>query len=106
MGEVEVAWLRACRLHENAVAKELSPVEVTQHQLVRIDRWAPPVHALITVAGDHALGEYEHAKQAVSRGDSVGPSFGSLVGLAESSRVHGNGPRGRSASLAHQAGVA
>lgn len=51
-------------------------------------------------------GEYEHAKQAVSRGDSVGPSFGSLVGLAESSRVHGNGPRGRSASLAHQAGVA
>ena len=50
----EISFLPAWELAAKIKAKELSPVEVTEHFLMRIDRIDPNLKAFITVAADQA----------------------------------------------------
>ena len=56
-------------------AKEVSPVEVVEAALARIERHAP-LNAFITVTADRARAQAQLAEQAVMRGDALGPLHG------------------------------
>jgi aspartyl-tRNA(Asn)/glutamyl-tRNA(Gln) amidotransferase subunit A len=49
--------------------RELSPVEVTQALLVRIERLDPVLHAFVTLTADRALADARAAEEALGRGD-------------------------------------
>ena len=55
---------------------EVSPVEVVEAYLERIDRYNPQLNAYITVTRDHALRAARDAEQAVARGDRLGRLHG------------------------------
>ena len=56
--------------------KELSPVEVTEAYLERIDDINPKLNAYITVCAEEAMQAAQEAEQAVVNGDSLGPLHG------------------------------
>ena len=49
--------------------RELSPVEVTQALLARIERLDPVLHAFVTLTADRALADARAAEEALGRGD-------------------------------------
>ncbi len=57
-------------------AGDVSPVEVVEAYLERIDRYNPQLNAFITVTRDQALRAARDAEQAVARGDRLGPLHG------------------------------
>ena len=50
--------------------RELSPVEVTQALLARIDKLDPMLHAFVTLTADRALADARAAEEALRRGDT------------------------------------
>ena len=75
MGE-ELHWLPAWRLEEMVVAREISPVEVMEHFLDRIEELEPSLHSMITVAADHAMDAARAAEDQVVRGEPIGMLHG------------------------------
>ena len=55
-------------------SKEVSPVELVDHFLERIDRVNGRLNAFITVAADESRAAARKAEEAVSRGDELPPS--------------------------------
>ena len=56
--------------------KQLSPVEVIDSLLARIDRINPKINAYCTLVPDEAREAARRAEAAVSRGDRLGPLHG------------------------------
>ncbi len=56
--------------------RELSPVELTNHVLDRIDEQNPRLHAFIGVTRERALAEAAHAERELAAGESRGPLHG------------------------------
>ena len=56
--------------------RDLSPVEVVEGYLERIDRYDGVLHSYITVCRDEALAAARRAEQAVLQGESLGPLHG------------------------------
>ncbi len=50
--------------------RELSPVEVTQALLARIEKLDPTLHAFVTLTADRALADARAAEEALRRGDA------------------------------------
>ncbi|HET9224463.1 MAG TPA: amidase, partial [Roseiflexaceae bacterium] len=50
----EVCWMSAIELANRYCARELSPVEVVDALLARIERLNPHLNAFLTVTADHA----------------------------------------------------
>src|SRR4029450_9339134 len=71
--------------------KQVSPVEVVQAYLARIEQCDGQLRAYITVMRDEALAAARQAEQTVLRGGDVGPWFGV--------RVAGRGGAGTKGSL-------
>jgi len=57
-------------------SRRLSPVEITQAYLDRIDRLNPHLHAYVSVYPDQALKAARMAETAVAHGDILGPLHG------------------------------
>ena len=57
-------------------ARKLSPVELTQAVLHRIDVLNPKLNAFLTVVGDRALATAQQAEQEISQGNYRGPLHG------------------------------
>lgn len=57
-------------------AKEISPVEVTDAVLMRIERLNPAINAFVTVTDDIAREQSRAAEAAVMRGEELGPIHG------------------------------
>ena len=55
---------------------DVSPVEVVEAYLERIDRYNAKLNAFITVTRDQAIRAARDAEQAVARGDGLGPLHG------------------------------
>ena len=71
---------------ETAVAikrKQVSPVEVVQAYLARIDRLDAQLHAYITLLREEALTAARRAEQALMQGDDLGPLFGVPVAVKD-----------------------
>lgn len=62
---------------------QLSPVEVTQAYLERIDALNPTLNAFITVTGDQALADARRYEEEIRRGDYRGPLHGVPVALKD-----------------------
>jgi aspartyl-tRNA(Asn)/glutamyl-tRNA(Gln) amidotransferase subunit A len=69
--------------------RELSPVDVVQACLDRIDRCDRRLNAWITVLGEHALADAKNAERALGRGDDRGPLHGVPVAVKDNIDVIG-----------------
>ncbi|WP_414439680.1 amidase [Burkholderia sp. 22PA0106] len=71
----ELFYQDATTLAELVRTKAVSPVEVVQAHLDRIEAVNPQLNAIVTLA-DHALDAAKQAEAAVMRGDALGPLHG------------------------------
>lgn len=63
--------------------RELSPVEVTQAMLQRIDRLDPALRSYVTVTPEIALAQARKAEAEIARGELRGPMHGVPIGLKD-----------------------
>ena len=108
----DVVWMPASRMAPAVASGELSPVEVTQAVLDRIEATGGPLNAFITVCADRAMAEAETAAAAVARGDELGPLHGvpfsvkDLVATAEVRTTLGSVAHADAVPLVDAVGVA
>jgi Asp-tRNA(Asn)/Glu-tRNA(Gln) amidotransferase A subunit family amidase len=72
----DLRWATAEQLRGLIGRREISPVEVVQACLDRIEALEPTLHSLITVASDRALEQAAEAEAAVRSGEPLGPLHG------------------------------
>ncbi|MDA1257727.1 MAG: amidase [Chloroflexi bacterium] len=70
------AFKTAHELTRMIAAREVSPVELTEWTLRRIEATNDTLHAYLTIIGDRALDDARAAEAAVMRGDALGPLHG------------------------------
>src|SRR5580658_845360 len=63
--------------------REISPVEITQDCLLRIEKRNPDLNAFITVMAESALAEARRAEAEILRGEWRGPMHGVPVALKD-----------------------
>ena len=83
MSQHDIPWLSAAETAVAIKTKQVSPVEVVQAYLERIERLDGQLHAYITVMRDTALAAARQAEQTVLRGEEVGPLFGVPVAVKD-----------------------
>jgi aspartyl-tRNA(Asn)/glutamyl-tRNA(Gln) amidotransferase subunit A len=71
----DIIYSDATKLAELIRTKAVSPVEVVQAHVDRIEAVDPKINTIVTVAGD-ALEAAKSAEAAVLRGDDLGPLHG------------------------------
>ena len=76
MSSDRLAYAPATELAEMVRSRRVSPIEITEAALRRIDASQPLLNAFITVARDEAMAEARLAEEAVARGDDLGPLHG------------------------------
>ena len=76
--------------------KEITPTEVVQAYLDRLEQVDPKLNAYITVLGEDALREAEKATADIAAGNYIGPLHGIPVGIKD--QIHTRGIRTSSAS--------
>jgi Asp-tRNA(Asn)/Glu-tRNA(Gln) amidotransferase A subunit family amidase len=79
----DIPWLSAAETAVAIKTKQVSPVEVVQAYLARIERFDGQLHAYITVMRDEALAAARQAEQMVLRGGDLGPLFGVPVAVKD-----------------------
>lgn len=79
----DISWLSAAETAVAIKTKQVSPVEVVQAYLARIERFDGQLHAYITVMRDEALAAARQAEQTVLRGGDLGPLFGVPVAVKD-----------------------
>jgi aspartyl-tRNA(Asn)/glutamyl-tRNA(Gln) amidotransferase subunit A len=69
--------------------RQVSPTELTQACLDRIERLNPDLNAFLTVMGDQALEQAQYATDAMMKGDYWGPLHGIPIGVKDLIDVEG-----------------
>jgi Asp-tRNA(Asn)/Glu-tRNA(Gln) amidotransferase A subunit family amidase len=72
----DLQWMPAWQLRDHMATRRISPVEVMQKLLERVDRFEPMLHPFITVVADQALDGARQAEQAIVSGAPLGPLHG------------------------------
>ena len=85
----EIPWLSAAELASRVRAGDLSPVEVVDAFLSRIERRNPDTNAYVTVCADRARKDAARAERAVEEGEELGPLHGVPVAIKDMNRVAG-----------------
>ena len=85
----DLAFAGALELRSLIAGKEVSPVEVAEMYLSRIERLDPQLNSYLTVTADEALRAARAAEDAVMRGDSLGPLHGIPVSIKDSEDTAG-----------------
>ena len=85
----ELTRLPVSRLSALIERREVSPVEVTEAYLRRIDETEPRLNAFITRMDDRALDSARQAEAEITRGGYRGPLHGVPVGLKDLFRTRG-----------------
>ena len=78
-----LAFAPATELKELIANKEVSPVEITQLYLDRIDSLDDQLNSYLTVTSDLALESAKKAEQAVIDGDDLGPLHGIPISIKD-----------------------
>jgi aspartyl-tRNA(Asn)/glutamyl-tRNA(Gln) amidotransferase subunit A len=79
----ELAYRGASELAGMIRARAVSPVEVVQAYLARIDRLDGTLHAYVTVCRERALAEARAAERALGAGGAIGPLHGVPVAVKD-----------------------
>ena len=79
----ELAFATIAELAPRLAAKEISPVEVTDAVLARIERYDPALNTFITVTADSARHAARAAEAAIMAGHHLGPLHGIPVALKD-----------------------
>ncbi|MBI4305654.1 MAG: amidase [Chloroflexi bacterium] len=85
----ELAWTPAHRLRELIRARKVSPVELTELALRRIETHNARVNAFLTVIPEQAMDSARTAERAVMRGDPLGPLHGIPISIKDLEGVKG-----------------
>ena len=79
----EICRMEAVELAERIHTKELSPVEVVDAVLDRMDRLEPTLHAFCTPTPELAREEAQRLEHKLSEGEDPGPLAGVPVGIKD-----------------------
>lgn len=79
----ELAYLPISELAKRIQTKQISPVEVTQAILARVDELEPKLNAFNTVFSDEALTSARQAEADIQRGQYRGPLHGIPIGIKD-----------------------
>jgi aspartyl-tRNA(Asn)/glutamyl-tRNA(Gln) amidotransferase subunit A len=82
LGE-EILYLPVSELGEKIRSREISPLELTESYLERVDRLDPTLHAFATVTRDLALAEAREAEKEIFSGNYRGPLHGIPYGAKD-----------------------
>ncbi|MGH7322499.1 MAG: amidase [Candidatus Rokuibacteriota bacterium] len=89
MGDDRLCWISARELARLIRTKEVSPVEVVETILDRIDRVNPRINAYCTVTADEARVAARDAEATVRRGETLGPLHGVPYSLKDLTTTKG-----------------
>ena len=79
----ELAYMPISELSGKIQKKDISPVEVTQAMLARIDELEPQLHAFNILFKDEVLAAARNAEEEIQRGDYRGPLHGVPIGIKD-----------------------
>ena len=79
----ELVYLTAAEQGRRIQRREISPLELTQAYLERIERWNPDLNAFITVTAEHALDGARRAEGEIAAGRYRGPLHGIPFGVKD-----------------------
>jgi Asp-tRNA(Asn)/Glu-tRNA(Gln) amidotransferase A subunit family amidase len=83
MSDKQLVWTSAVDLARRIREKEISPVEVTEAVLARIEALDPRLNAFCLVAADQARAAARDAEVAVMKGEPLGPLHGVPVSIKD-----------------------
>lgn len=83
MDNRELAFTPAWRLREMIVRREVSPVELANAYLERIEALSPKLNAYLTVTSDEALATARTSERRVMQGDTLRPLEGIPVSIKD-----------------------
>ena len=83
MNKAEIPFLSVSQLSELIKNREVSPVEVVEGYLDRIDNLNDRLHAYLTVCREEALQAAQESEQALARGQYKGPLHGVPVAVKD-----------------------
>ena len=83
MNKAEIPFLSVTQLSELIKTREVSPVEVVEGYLDRIDNLNDRLHAYLTVCRDEALQAAQESERALARGEYKGPLHGVPVAVKD-----------------------
>ncbi len=81
--------LSACQLRDDMAQKRISPVEVLEACLTRIEAVNPAVNAMVTLDEEGARSAARAAEAAIMRGDRLGPLHGLPLAIKDTQDVGG-----------------
>ena len=76
MGKADIPFLSASQLSEHIKNRTVSPVEVVEAYLERIDRLDSKLYAYLTVCRDEALQAARESENTLAQGEYLGPLHG------------------------------
>jgi aspartyl-tRNA(Asn)/glutamyl-tRNA(Gln) amidotransferase subunit A len=85
----ELTWMPAWQLRDLMASKQISPVEVTEHFLGRIEEHDPVLHAFRHVDATGARERAKEAQEQILRGEDLGPLHGVPLAVKEHIAVAG-----------------
>jgi Asp-tRNA(Asn)/Glu-tRNA(Gln) amidotransferase A subunit family amidase len=85
----ELTFLSAVSMAEQIRKKELSPVELVDAHLARLEKLNPKLNAFVQVDADGARRQARAAEDAVVHGERVGPLHGVPISIKNSVEVKG-----------------
>ena len=83
MNENELAYMSMVEQAKLIEKKEISPVDLIQLYLDRIEKWDGVLHAWITVCSEHALEQAKKAETEIAKGNYRGPLHGIPYGVKD-----------------------
>ena len=89
MDATELCYMSAGQLSRLIQNKEVSPVEVVQAHLARIDALEPTLNSFITLLPDQAMADARQAEREIQAGGYRGPLHGIPLGLKDLYYVRG-----------------
>jgi len=89
MAKDDLAFKPAWELRDLIASRKVSPVELTEMYLRRIEALNPKLNAYLTVTADEALASAKKAEQAVMRGQRLGPLHGVPISIKDLEMTRG-----------------